>query len=59
METFNDNFVSLIQGTILPIMENIGMFDYLTKDEDRGKYYFQTNEQGMILSLNLEITLES
>ena len=31
------------------------IFDYPTKDEDKGEYYFLTNEQGIILSLNLEI----
>lgn len=40
VETFNDEYISSVQYTVLPVMESIAMFQKGVRDEDRGKSYF-------------------
>jgi len=40
METFNDDFISDMQWSILPLMEQISLYKCKVPAEDRGKTYF-------------------
>ena len=67
METFNDEFISEMQWTILPLMEQIALFKCKVTDKDRGKSYFTKNNKSGISQKELEtlgdqllkLTLES
>ncbi|CAD8078270.1 unnamed protein product [Paramecium sonneborni] len=44
-ETFNEDYIHLMQKIVLPKMEQIALFEIDSKDYDRGKLYFLRNQK--------------
>ncbi|CAD8159487.1 unnamed protein product [Paramecium pentaurelia] len=44
-ETFNEDYIHLMQKIVLPKMEQIALFQIESKDFDRGKLYFLGNQK--------------
>ncbi|CAD8061170.1 unnamed protein product [Paramecium sonneborni] len=58
VETFNGNYIYLLQKTLLPVLEEIAKYKYTSDDPDRGVTYFLNGESPNQDNKDLQITGE-